>query len=72
MLVTTKRYSKLARAIPTSKTTPTYVAKLFFDNLPVPYFNSASLLIDKNVHFTGKFSATLCTMLGVNYFITTK
>lgn len=70
-IVITDRYSKVTRAIPTSKTASTHAANIFFEHWVIPYGIPKYLLTDNGPQFTSKFFAMICSLLGVKHLTTT-
>ena len=69
--VMTDRYSKLTRAVPSTKTTAPQVALIFLDNWVIPYGIPSYVLTDNGPQFTSKFFACLCAFLGSKLLNTT-
>lgn len=61
----------LTRAILTSKTTATYILKIYFDSWIASYAVSMYTLIDYGTQFVNKLLSTMHTLLHVKNFITT-
>lgn len=64
VIVMTDRYSKLARAMPSDKTSSPNVANLFFDSWVVPYGIPAYIQTDYGMKFTCALFGTIYTMHG--------
>lgn len=67
----TDRYSKVAKAVSTSKTTGLYIASLFVDNLVIPYCIQTLVLTDNGTQFFSKFLKSLWASPGAKYLTTT-
>lgn len=59
----TNRYSKLAWAIPTFKTTASPVADMFMDYLLITYIIETYLLTSNGIQFVSTFFAAVCAIL---------
>lgn len=64
-------YSKLARAVPTSRTTATHVANVSIDHFLISYSISKYELADNGTQFVGKLFATVCALFGGTHIATT-
>ena len=71
ILVITDRFSKMTRAIPMRSTTAASVAQAFLDNWVYPYGVPSYLVTDNGPQFASKFFEAVCTMLGVQHYLTT-
>lgn len=63
LVAMTDQYSKLTRAMPTSKTRATLMATMFFQNSIVPFGIAAYLLTDNGTKFVRHFFETICDFL---------
>lgn len=64
VMAITNRYTKLTRAIPSSKTTETHGASIFLDHFIVSYGIPGFFLTDNCPPFVRKFFETFCTFHG--------
>lgn len=71
VVIITDRYSKLTRAIKTSKTAAAHMANIFLDHWIVSFDISSYLLTDNGTRFRSKFFASICGYLGVKHLTTT-
>lgn len=71
IVVITDSYSKLGRAIPSSKMTATHVVYVSLDPRVLPYGIPDHLLMDSGSQFVSKFFAALCGFLGMKHLTRT-
>lgn len=64
VVVTTDRYSKLSKAVPTVCKTTKNVACIFLHDRIIRYRIPTYLLTDNDTKITSRFFATFCTHLG--------
>lgn len=71
VVVITDRYSKLTRAIMSSKTALAHIVNTFLDQRIIPYGIRSFILTDNRSQIVSKVFATLCGLLGVKHLTTT-
>lgn len=70
-LVVTNRYSRMTRAIPTSRSTSMRIANIFFTHWFARYGIPTYLLTNDGVQLAGKLSAKISTLLGIKHLTAT-
>ena len=71
VLVITDRFSKLCRALPLRNKTATTLANAFLDYWVYVYGAPNYLLTDNGPQSGAKFFEAVCSLLGVQHFLTT-
>lgn len=67
----TDRYSRLTRAVPTSKTSATHILSISYDNFILPYGIPTYLLTDNSTQsVSSEFFKTICHFLGMKHLKT--
>lgn len=67
VLVMTDRYSKLTKAVPTSKTTASHIVSLSMDNRIMQSDIKTHVLAGNRTQFVGKFFKSLCAFSGTKH-----